>query len=129
MCARVRSPYPVRPDCHLDFSFSVRLVATAGTAGNQLLLINKSTLNCLCFRSVDSSDYGSAGTISFPGCEERACGSIQIKGDNVMELLVEEFSVSLESSTTDSRIRVSAQPSTIRITDDDGECGWFSWWS
>ena len=37
-----------------------------------------------------------------------------------MEPLVEEFSVSLEIDNTDSRVSVSAQPSTIRITDNDG---------
>ena len=34
VCAMVRSPFSVRPDCHLDFSFTLRLTATPGTAGN-----------------------------------------------------------------------------------------------
>ena len=34
VCALVQSPFPVRPDCHLDFSFTLRLTATPGTAGN-----------------------------------------------------------------------------------------------
>ena len=79
--------------------------------------------------TADSLDYGSGATISFARCEERACGSIMIVDDNVMEPLVEGFSVSLERDNTDSRVRVSAQPSTVRITDNDGMCGWFSWWS
>ena len=36
---------------------------------------------------------------------------------------MEEFTISLESANTDTRVRVSAQPSTVRITDDDGNDG------
>ena len=49
-----------------------------------------------------------------------SCLNIRITNDAVMEELVEEFTISLESANTDTRVRVSAQPSTVRITDDDG---------
>ena len=32
----------------------------------------------------------------------------------------EEFTVSLQSSSSDTRVRISAMPSTITINDDDG---------
>ena len=32
VCARVRSQFPVSENCHLDFTFNVRLVPTPGTA-------------------------------------------------------------------------------------------------
>ena len=32
ICAEVRSPFPVRPDCQLDISFSFDLVASPATA-------------------------------------------------------------------------------------------------
>ena len=52
-----------------------------------------------------------------------SCLNISIRNDAVMEELVEEFTISLESVNTDTRVRVSAQPSTVRITDDDGNGG------
>ena len=39
-----------------------------------------------------------------------------------MEKEEEEFIVSLQSANTDTRVRVSARISTVKITDDDGEC-------
>ena len=33
VCARVRSPFPVRPDCQLDIQFNVAVVSETGTAG------------------------------------------------------------------------------------------------
>ena len=60
-------------------------------------------------------------TLQFNPCDEEACGNVTIVNDSIMEEQVEEeFIVSLEGSNTDSRVRVSAQPSTVRITDDDG---------
>ena len=32
ICARLRSPFPVRPDCQVHFTFSVPLVASPATA-------------------------------------------------------------------------------------------------
>ena len=51
-----------------------------------------------------------------------ACGTIRINDDSIMEKAEEEFTVSLQSANTDTRVRVSARTSTVRITDDDGGC-------
>ncbi|CAI8041944.1 Extracellular matrix protein FRAS1, partial [Geodia barretti] len=99
ICARVRSPFPVSADCELDFSFSVRLVPIAGTAG--------------------PSDYGSSITVYFARCDNEACATINIRDDSVMEKAEEEFIVSLQSANTDTRVRASARTSTLQITDDD----------
>ena len=67
------------------------------------------------------SDFSSSGQLlTFVACAERACGNISITNDEIMEDLLEEFTISLESANTDSRVKVSAQPSTVRIIDDDG---------
>ena len=67
------------------------------------------------------SDFSSSRQLLMFGvCAERACGNVSIMNDEIMEDLLEEFTISLESSNTDTRVRVSAQPSTVRITDDDG---------
>ena len=67
------------------------------------------------------SDFSTAKpTLTFRSCDEMSCLNISITNDAVMEELVEEFKISLESANTDTRVRVSAQPSTVRITDDDG---------
>ena len=50
-----------------------------------------------------------------------ACGTISISDDSVMEKAEEEFIVSLQSTNTDTRVRVSARTSTVQITDDDGQ--------
>lgn len=62
--------------------------------------------------------------MTFESCAESACGYITIVNDDEMDTLVENFTVSLERVETDSRYRVSAQPSIIHITDDDGVCCW-----
>ena len=75
----------------------------------------------LQFNVETGSDFSSSRQLlRFGVCAERACGNISITNDEIMEDLLEEFTISLESANTDSRVRVSAQPSTARITDDDG---------
>ena len=59
--------------------------------------------------------------LRFGSCTKEVCRSIRIINDVIMELLVEEFLVSLETFVTDSRVSVSAEPSTVRIIDDDGQ--------
>ncbi|CAI8026684.1 FRAS1-related extracellular matrix protein 2 [Geodia barretti] len=99
ICAQVRSPFPVSADCELDFSFSVRLVPIARTAG--------------------PSDYGSSITLYFARCANVACTTISIRDDSIMEKVEEEFFVSLQRANTDTRVRASARTSTVQITDDD----------
>ena len=72
--------------------------------------------------TVGPSDYGSSMTLHFARCATEACGTISISDDSVMEKAEEEFIVSLQRSNTDTRVRVSARTSTVRITDDDGGC-------
>ena len=70
---------------------------------------------------MSGSDYVSVSELlTFGTCDEEVCSSIRITNDDVMELLVEEFSVSLQISTADSRVRVSAESSTVQNIDDDG---------
>ena len=49
------------------------------------------------------------------------CANIRILDDSIMESLVEDFIVSLEPFRTDIRVRLSPQPSTVEIIDDDGK--------
>ena len=75
----------------------------------------------LQFNVEAGSDFiSSRQLLRFVTCAATACGNISITNDEIMEDLLEEFTISLESSNTDTRVRVSAQPSTVRITDDDG---------
>ncbi|CAI8026694.1 FRAS1-related extracellular matrix protein 2 [Geodia barretti] len=107
ICAQVRNPFPVSPDCELDFSFSVRLVPIAVTAG--------------------PSDYGSSATMYFARCTNVACATISIRDDSFMEKAEEEFIVSLQSANTDTRLRVSARTSTVQTTDDDDIAIWLQY--
>ena len=67
------------------------------------------------------SDYGSPITLSFAPCARETCGTLTINDDNAMEQQ-EEFTVSLQSAIAETRVRISAMPSTVVITDDDGMC-------
>ena len=67
------------------------------------------------------SDYGSPITLSFAPCARETCGTLTINDDNAMEEQ-EEFTVSLQSAIAETRVRISAMPSTVVITDDDGMC-------
>ena len=128
ICARVRSPFPVRPDCELHFSFSVSLVASPATADGVsyftfcMSLLHYSLAVMVTFFTPDTLDYSqSVIGLTFPVCESIVCAEIGIVNDNVMEQLEEEFTVSLQSSNTDGRVRAVEQPySTVIIIDDDG---------
>ena len=98
ICAVVASPFPISKTCELDFGFSVRLVPL----------------------TADASDYGSQITLAFVPCAHEVCGTLAITNDNVMEEQVEQFTVSLQSASTDTRVRISAYHSTVQINDDDG---------
>ena len=67
------------------------------------------------------SDYGSPITLSFAPCARETCGTLTINDDNAMEQQ-EEFTVSLQSAIAETRVRISAMPSTVVINDDDGMC-------
>ena len=147
ICAQVASPYPISETCELDFGFSVRLVPIPGTAGESSvhrrtcvfhwLAYPEFTRNCAycnpfiftrksvdimhsCWLAADASDYGSQITLAFVPCAHEVCGTLAITNDNVMEEQVEQFTVSLQSASTDTRVRISAYPSTVQINDDDG---------
>ena len=79
--------------------------------------------NAFIYNSEAGSDFisSSGPLLRFVACAATACGNISITNDEIMEDLLEEFTLSLESATTDSRVRVSAQPSFVRIIDDDSQ--------
>ena len=125
ICARVRSPFPVRPDCQLHFSFSVPLDASPATAHGvsylTFCMFLLSIIHLLQWFTPDTLDYSqSAIGLTFPACESVVCAEIDIVDDNVMEQLKEGFIVSLQSVSTDGRVRVVDQPSIVIIIDDDG---------
>ena len=73
--------------------------------------------------AVEDSDYESQRIVlQFESCAEEVCGNIRIVDDSIMESLVEDFIVSLESFRTDIRVTLSPQPSTVEVIDDDGKC-------
>ena len=122
MCAVVRSPHPVAADCPLDFSFGVGIVTSAGTAGNTKMTCTTKTFSVSDSPAVVDSDYESQPIVlQFESCVEEVCANIRILDDSIMESLVEDFIVSLEPFRTDIRVRLSPQPSTVEIIDDDGK--------
>ena len=59
-------------------------------------------------------------SLIFPPCQSIACAEISIVDDSVMELLEETFIVSLHIENADPGVRISHQPSTVIISDNDG---------
>ena len=122
VCSMVRSPHPVAADCPLDFSFGAGIVTSAGTAGNTKMTCTTKTFSVSDSPAVVDSDYESQPIVlQFESCVEEVCANIRILDDSIMESLVEDFIVSLEPFRTDIRVRLSPQPSTVEIIDDDGK--------
>ena len=75
----------------------------------------------LCVFAVAGNDYqGVSTTLRLQRCVTRTCITVSVVNDVRMEAVRETFTLVLENTNQDSRIRVSTQPSTVYITDNDG---------
>ena len=72
--------------------------------------------------TVSGQDYNSiSATLRFDACNmTSSCYTVSAIDDRVLEAPRETFSVSLERGT-DTRIRINQIPSTVSISDNDGE--------